>query len=144
MWRKALLLGEILSSLWQALQIQSTGSRLETGWQAHSLCGLWRSSYLVCRDCNFDDLGRVASQSYVADPCDHPTLVDLPRLGLCLQPGISETQKDTNRFLKVWSGLLRVLIPQLPRCLWLVQEELPDQLERTNDRSTSSSSGNSS
>jgi hypothetical protein len=28
--------------------------------------------------------------------------------------------------------------------LWLVQEELPDQLERTNDRSTSSSSGNSS
>ena len=100
MWRKTHLLSEILSSLWQALQIQSTGSRLETGGQTHSLCSLWRSRYLVCRDCNFDDLGRVASQSYVADPCDHPTLVDLPRLGLCLQPGISETQKDNNRHLK--------------------------------------------
>ena len=100
MWRKALLLGEILSSLWQALQIQSTGSRLETGWQAHSLCGLWRSRYLVCRDCNFDDLGCIAGPSRAADPRDPIPLVDLPRLDLCLRSGVSEAEKDTNKFPK--------------------------------------------
>ena len=100
MWRKTHLLSEILSSLWQALQIQSIGSRLETGWQAHSLCGLWRSRYLVCRDCNFDDLGRVAGPSCAVDPRDPIPLVDLPRLDLCLRSGVSEAEKDTNRFLK--------------------------------------------
>ena len=100
MWRKALLLGEILSSLWQALQIQSIGSRLETGWQAHSICGLWRSRYLVCRDCNFDDLGCIAGPSCAADPRDPIPLVDLARLGLCFQSSISETEKDSDRLLK--------------------------------------------
>ena len=33
-------------------------------------------------------------------PCDHHALVDLPRLGLCLRSGVSEAEKDTNRFLK--------------------------------------------
>ena len=45
-------------------------------------------------------MGRVAGPSCAADPCDHHALVDLPRLGLCLRSGVSEAEKDTNRFLK--------------------------------------------
>ena len=42
----------------------------------------------------------VVSLAHPVDPRDPIPLVDLPRLDLCLRSGVSEAEKDTNRFLK--------------------------------------------